>query len=76
MRNGDMVFVKLPRFGVVRVTVINHLIHYRGQLSVYLRMLNVPVPGIYGPSADEKMRQLAQHQRTRSPEGATLLPIS
>jgi uncharacterized damage-inducible protein DinB len=33
---------------------MNHLIHHRGQLSVYLRLLNVPVPGMYGPSADEK----------------------
>ncbi|HRQ19133.1 MAG TPA: DinB family protein [Agriterribacter sp.] len=33
---------------------MNHIIHHRGQLSVYLRLLNVPVPGLYGPSADEK----------------------
>jgi uncharacterized damage-inducible protein DinB len=34
---------------------INHLIHHRGQLSVYLRLIDVPVPSIYGPTADEKM---------------------
>ena len=44
---------RLPRAQAVRVMVMNHLIHHRGQLSVYLRMLDVPVPSIYGPSADE-----------------------
>jgi uncharacterized damage-inducible protein DinB len=39
---------------VVRQT-INHLVHHRGQLTVYLRLLDVPVPSIYGPTADEKV---------------------
>lgn len=43
----------LPRIGVVRGFLLNHWIHHRGQLSVYLRLLDVPVPSIYGPSADE-----------------------
>lgn len=50
---GERVLMSMPRVGVVRQT-INHLVHHRGQLSVYLRMLDVPIPSIYGPSADEK----------------------
>ena len=42
-----------PRVGALRGLVISHIIHHRGQLSVYLRLLDVPLPGIYGPSADE-----------------------
>lgn len=45
-------FIK-PRFGVLRSIMLNHWYHHRGQLSVYLRLLDVPVPAIYGPSADE-----------------------
>lgn len=54
MRNGDTTYFTLPRVAVVRTWVMNHIIHHRGQLSVYLRELDVPVPSIYGPSADEK----------------------
>jgi uncharacterized damage-inducible protein DinB len=43
----------LPRSAVVRQN-INHLMHHRGQLSVYLRLVDVPLPSIYGPTADEK----------------------
>lgn len=43
-----------PLASVLRSRVMNHLIHHRGQLSVYLRLLDVPVPGMYGASADEK----------------------
>ena len=43
----------LPRLGLVRSILMNHSFHHRGQLSVYLRLLDVPVPSIYGPSADE-----------------------
>jgi uncharacterized damage-inducible protein DinB len=42
-----------PKIGIVRSIVLNHWYHHRGQLSVYLRLLDVPVPSIYGPSADE-----------------------
>ncbi len=52
LRHGDRIFFTLPRGTVVRST-INHLIHHRGQLSVYLRMVDVPIPSIYGPTADE-----------------------
>ena len=43
----------VPRIGVIRSLIMNHIYHHRGQLSVYLRLLDVPVPSIYGPSADE-----------------------
>jgi uncharacterized damage-inducible protein DinB len=44
----------MPRVAVIRGVVMNHLIHHRAQLGVYYRLLDVPVPGLYGPSADEK----------------------
>ncbi|MBC7797816.1 MAG: damage-inducible protein DinB, partial [Pyrinomonadaceae bacterium] len=44
----------MPRFKVLRGMVLNHFIHHRAQLSVYLRMNDIPVPAIYGPSADEQ----------------------
>jgi uncharacterized damage-inducible protein DinB len=51
-RDGQEVF-SMPRTSVFRNFVLNHLIHHRGQLSVYLRLNDIPVPSIYGPSADE-----------------------
>ncbi len=51
--NGDQVFFTAPRGEVVRMH-LNHLIHHRGQLTVYLRLIDVPLPPIYGPTADEK----------------------
>ncbi len=51
-RNGKVLF-SMPKAVVLRSFVLSHLIHHRGQLSVYLRLLDVPVPSIYGPSADE-----------------------
>ena len=51
-RNGRTVF-SMPKTVVLRSFVLSHLIHHRGQLSVYLRLLDVAVPSIYGPSADE-----------------------
>jgi uncharacterized damage-inducible protein DinB len=53
LRMGDRVLSTLPR-GVVVRTHINHLVHHRGQLTVYLRLLDVPIPSIYGPTADER----------------------
>jgi uncharacterized damage-inducible protein DinB len=50
--NGKEV-VAIPRVELIRNIMFNHLYHHRGQLSVYLRLLEVPVPSIYGPSADE-----------------------
>jgi uncharacterized damage-inducible protein DinB len=51
-RNGKPLMT-VPRVAFLRSVLMNHLYHHRGQLSVYLRMLEVPVPSIYGPSADE-----------------------
>ena len=51
-RGGKAIF-SMPRVSVLRGFVLSHIIHHRGQLSVYLRLLDVPVPSIYGPSADE-----------------------
>ena len=50
---GGKTLLSMPRIAVVRALMLNHWFHHRGQLSVYLRLLNVPVPSIYGPSADE-----------------------
>jgi len=49
---GQQIFA-MPRTAVLRSMVLSHLIHHRGQLGVYLRMNNVEIPGMYGPSADE-----------------------
>lgn len=51
--NGDQEMMAMPRAAVIRSILLNHWYHHRGQLSVYLRLLDVPVPSIYGPSADE-----------------------
>ena len=51
---GGIVMAEDPRYVVLRDTVLSHLAHHRGQLTVYLRLNNKPVPSIYGPSADEK----------------------
>jgi uncharacterized damage-inducible protein DinB len=51
-QNGKLVFV-MPRYDVIRTMCFNHIVHHRGQLTMYLRELNVPVPALYGPSADE-----------------------
>jgi len=53
MRDGEQVFFDMPRVQVLRGFVFNHLVHHRGQLSVYLRLNDIPVPALYGPSADE-----------------------
>jgi uncharacterized damage-inducible protein DinB len=55
LRNGEQVFFEAPRLAAIRSLAINHFIHHRGQLSVYLRLLDVPIPSIYGPTADEQM---------------------
>ncbi|HEX2252900.1 MAG TPA: DinB family protein [Thermoanaerobaculia bacterium] len=55
LRQGEKVFLDLPRAAAVRGVGINHMIHHRGQLSVYLRLLDVPLPSIYGPTADEQV---------------------
>ena len=53
LKMGDKVLFTQPRFEVVRQH-ISHLSHHRGQLTVYLRLLDVPIPSIYGPTADER----------------------
>ena len=50
---GERELMSLPRVGFARSIMMNHWYHHRGQLSVYLRLLDVPLPVIYGPSADE-----------------------
>ncbi|MCM3877639.1 MAG: DinB family protein [Thermoanaerobaculia bacterium] len=50
---GPKTLFTMPRIAVVRNFILNHVIHHRGQLSVYLRLLDVPLPPIYGPTADE-----------------------
>jgi uncharacterized damage-inducible protein DinB len=54
LRAGPDIIFTLPRRVALRSFILNHMIHHRGQLSVYLRLLGIPVPSIYGPSADEK----------------------
>ena len=54
LTRGDQVLFTQPRAAVVR-SHISHLSHHRGQLTVYLRLLDVPIPSIYGPTADERM---------------------
>lgn len=51
--NGQVVFT-MPRAAALRSFVMNHMIHHRGQLTVYLRLKNVPLPPVYGPTADEQ----------------------
>ena len=53
LKIGGKVVYEAPRYIVLRDTVFNHLAHHRGQLTVYLRLNDVAVPSIYGPSADE-----------------------
>jgi uncharacterized damage-inducible protein DinB len=55
LKNGGVAIFTQPRVGVLRGFVFSHGIHHRGQLSVYLRLRDVPVPSIYGPSADSPM---------------------
>jgi uncharacterized damage-inducible protein DinB len=60
-KNG-VAFLKMPKAALIRAIVMNHAYHHRGQLSVYLRLLDVPVPSIYGPSADENPFAAAAHE--------------
>ena len=53
LKRGGQDMFSMPRIAAFRSFVLNHTIHHRGQLSVYLRLNDVPVPAIYGPSADE-----------------------
>ena len=53
MRSGEKIYFTMPKAVVMRSFVLNHIVHHRGQLSVYLRLNDIAVPSIYGPSADE-----------------------
>ena len=55
LRNGEKTMFTAPRVAVLRRMILNHSIHHRAQLGVYLRLNDVPVPAIYGPSADEQV---------------------
>ena len=52
LRRGDDIFMETSKLDIVRTT-INHMVHHRGQLSVFMRLRDIPVPSIYGPTADE-----------------------
>lgn len=52
LRGGEEIF-SMPKIAVLRSFVMNHMIHHRAQMTVYLRLHDIPVPGLYGPSADE-----------------------
>ena len=53
LKKGTQEFFTMPKISVIRTFVMNHQIHHRGQLTVYLRLNNVPLPPVYGPTADE-----------------------
>ncbi len=53
-KNNDVLIFTMPRIQVIRSMILNHIIHHRAQLGVYLRMNDVALPSIYGPSADEQ----------------------
>lgn len=53
LKAGDQMIFSMPRSATLRSFVFNHLVHHRAQLGVYLRLMDVPVPQTYGPSADE-----------------------
>jgi uncharacterized damage-inducible protein DinB len=54
LKSGDHVIFSMPRGAAIRTMLMSHIIHHRGQLSVYLRLTDTPVPSIYGPTADEQ----------------------
>jgi uncharacterized damage-inducible protein DinB len=53
LKKGDQVLMEIPRMAMIRTMLLSHIIHHRGQLSVYLRLHDVPLPSVYGPTADE-----------------------
>lgn len=55
LRRGGAVLTSMPKYFILRTILLNHIVHHRGQLSVYLRLLDVPLPATYGTSADETM---------------------
>ena len=55
LKAGERTLFTLPRAAVLRTMLLSHIIHHRGQMTVYLRLNDVPVPSVYGPTADEQM---------------------
>jgi uncharacterized damage-inducible protein DinB len=53
LKHGNHLISQQTKYVAIRSLVLNHIVHHRAQLSVYLRLLDIPVPGMYGPSADE-----------------------
>ncbi|MEM7480679.1 MAG: DinB family protein [Acidobacteriota bacterium] len=53
LRMGDHIAVEAPKAAILRSFILSHVVHHRGQMSVFLRLLDVPVPSVYGPSADD-----------------------
>lgn len=54
MRNGETIYFTMPKIAVLRSFAFNHIYHHRGQMTVYLRLLGISVPGMYGPTADDQ----------------------
>ncbi|RSK44961.1 DinB family protein [Hymenobacter rigui] len=54
LHRGEQTIMERPKAAAIRIMGLNHSIHHRGQLSVYLRLLDIPLPAMYGPSADEQ----------------------
>lgn len=73
LMDGDRVLLEMPRVAVVRNLLLNHLYHHRGQLTVYLLALEVPVPATFGASADESMfdrrSSRSEQERTDAADG-------
>jgi uncharacterized damage-inducible protein DinB len=55
LRRGSQLILSVPRIAALRSFVVHHTVHHRGQMTVYLRLLGVPLPPLYGPTADESM---------------------
>jgi len=56
MRRGEHIIINMPKAAAIRNMGLSHLYHHRAQLGVYLRLLDIPVPGMYGQSADDKLQ--------------------
>ncbi len=56
MKRGEHIIINMPKAAAIRSMGLNHLYHHRAQLGMYLRLLDVPIPGMYGPSADDRAK--------------------
>jgi uncharacterized damage-inducible protein DinB len=77
MRNGETVYFTMPKVAVMRSFVMNHIIHHRGQLSVYLRLNDIAVPAIYGPlgRTKDKCKKLEQGDKKAVRKAAFLISL-